>query len=354
MSNTVTDEFFMRRALQLARRGAQTASPNPMVGAVVVCEEKIIGEGWHRRCGEPHAEVNAIASVRDESLLPQSTIYVTLEPCSHFGKTPPCCDLIISKRIPRVVVGCVDPFEKVSGRGIARLRDAGIDVEVGVLEDECRSLNKKFFTAQILHRPYVMLKWAQSSDGFIGRSEFGRTFPVRFSTAETSQLVHRLRTSYDAVLVGSGTVVSDNPMLTARSWSGKSPLRIVVDFTGRTPAESKVFTDGNPTVLFTSELRDLPSDTVRQKVVPYGYSISEILETLKDTYSVNSLMVEGGRDTLQRFIDSSLWDEARVETSAVHLCHGIPSPVLPGCAALINVEIFSKNVISSYKRVKNI
>ena len=342
------DEQFMRRALQLAARGSQTASPNPMVGAVVVCNGKIIGEGWHRRCGEGHAEVNAVASVRDKSLLPHSTIYVTLEPCSHFGKTPPCCDLIIANHIPRVVVGCVDPFARVHGRGISRLREAGIDVSVGVLEEECKAINKKFFTANTLNRPFVLLKWAQSRDRFIA----SKTSRVLFSTPETSMLVHAIRSRYDAILIGANTAITDNPSLTVRSWSGKSPVRVLIDLNNRVPDSARIFTDGGKTIVFTSRKRVLPDNVKIIDNPGHDDFLPEMLARLKDE-GINSLIVEGGAFTLQRFIDARLWDEVRIETSPVTLGEGVMAPSLTN-SALINVEFLSKNLIERFERVKNL
>ena len=222
------DEKYIRRCIQLARNGMCNAAPNPMVGAVIVHNDRIIGEGYHARCGEGHAEVNAIRSVKDESLLQESTIYVSLEPCSHYGKTPPCADLIIRKGIPRVVVGCVDPFSLVSGRGIQKLKDAGIDVKVGVLEAECRQLIKRFVTFNTQQRPYITLKWAESADGFIDiNREEGQ--PVVLSTPITLMYVHKQRAEHHAILVGRRTALLDNPSLTTRNWYGKNPVRLVID-----------------------------------------------------------------------------------------------------------------------------
>ena len=222
-----TDEKYIRRCIQLARNGLCNAAPNPMVGAVIVYQGRIIGEGYHARCGEGHAEVNAIRSVKDESLLKDSTIYVSLEPCSHYGKTPPCADLIIRKGIPRVVVGCTDPFPLVAGRGIRKLKEAGVDVKVGVLEEECKALIKRFVTQNISKRPYITLKWAQSADGFI---DVERTSgqPVVLSTPITSMYVHKQRAEHQAILVGRRTALLDNPSLTVRNWYGKNPLRLVI------------------------------------------------------------------------------------------------------------------------------
>ena len=297
----------MQRCIQLAKCGAVGAPPNPMVGAVIVHEGKIIGEGYHRRCGGPHAEVNAIRSVRDESLLKDSTIYVSLEPCSHYGKTPPCADLIIEKQIPRVVVGCLDPFAKVNGQGIRKLRDAGIEVEVGVLEKECLELNRRFITFHQLHRPFVTLKWAQSEDGFMDAERDESEEPVQFSTTFTQTLVHQLRAMHQAIMVGTKTVLTDNPTLTTRLWEGPNPLRVTIDRYGVLP-ESVHLKDGKvPTVIYdTGNLREILSDLYKR--------------------GVQSLMVEGGGRLLQHFLDEGLWDEARVEIAPFCLDRGVSAP----------------------------
>ena len=288
----------MRRCLQLARCGRQGASPNPMVGAVVVYEGSIIGEGYHRRCGEAHAEVNAIASVRRPELLCQSTIYVSLEPCAHYGRTPPCAQLIIDKHIPRVVVGCRDPFAQVDGRGIEMLRAAGVEVRVGVLEQECLWLNRRFITFHTLHRPYITLKWAQSQDGYIDRiRDNAEISPVRFSTPTTQALVHKLRAEHEAILVGHRTVELDRPSLTVRYWHGQEPLRVMLSHSTTTNGTFLVF--------------DSP-----EKVA------SGLWEQ-----GVQSLLVEGGAQTLQGFIDAGLWDEIRVETAPFKLGSGLAAPI---------------------------
>lgn len=314
------DEKYMRRALQLARNGMMFASPNPMVGAVIVHEGKIIGEGFHRRCGEGHAEVNAVASVNEPQLLPHSTIYVTLEPCSHYGKTPPCAQLIIDKKIPRVVIGSLDPFEKVSGRGVKMLQDAGIEVVHGVLDEECRQLNAKFITAHTIHRPFVTLKWAQSADGYIDhiRTE-SAPHAARFSTPQSSALVHKLRATHDAIMVGSNTVINDNPSLDCRLWHGNSPTRVILDRRGITPASANVFLS-NPqrTIYFTTVERKDISPLVTQIVINHNTPLSEILTTLYKR-NITSLLIEGGATLLQNAIDNNLWDMARIETAPFSL-----------------------------------
>ena len=282
------DERYMQRCIQLALNGREGSRPNPMVGAVIVAADgRIIGEGYHVRCGEGHAEVNAFASVRpeDEPLLSQSTIYVSLEPCSHYGKTPPCCDLIINKGVHRVVVGCVDPFAKVQGRGINKIREAGIDVTVGVLEEECQWLNRRFFTFHQKHRPYIILKWAQTQNGFI--DDHGK--PLALSTPFTRMLVHKLRATEDAILVGRTTDEREHPQLNIRHWNGKDPVRFVLS---------------------------------------HDNTIDYIIEQCRQR-QLQSLIVEGGTKTLQSFIERDLWDEIRIETAPITVTDGTPAPALP-------------------------
>lgn len=298
------DIKFMQRCIQLAKCGEAGAPPNPMVGAVVVCEERIIGEGFHRRCGGPHAEVNAIGSVRDKHLLSRSTIYVSLEPCAHYGKTPPCADLIIASGIRRVVIGCADPFAKVNGLGIKKLKEAGCEVVVGILEKECRELNRRFFTFHEKHRPWITLKWAQSEDGFIGKDE-----RVIFSNALTQTLVHRLRARHQAILVGTNTALQDNPTLTTRLWPGQNPLRLTIDRHDILPPTLHLKDGSTPTAIYT-----------------HG-DIGKILEDLYNR-GIQSLLVEGGAKLLQSFIDKGLWDEARIETAPFCLNKGVSAPIL--------------------------
>jgi diaminohydroxyphosphoribosylaminopyrimidine deaminase/5-amino-6-(5-phosphoribosylamino)uracil reductase len=315
------DEKYMMRALQLARQGGGHASPNPMVGAVVVYNGTIIGEGFHRCCGKAHAEVNAIASVRDESLLPDSTIYVTLEPCSHYGKTPPCAKLLIDKHIKRVVVGTLDPFEKVSGRGIAMLHEAGIQVVVGVLEQQCRDLNRRFFTAHTTGLPWVLLKWAQSSDGFLA-DEHGA---VRFSTPLTQVLMHRERSLVDAIVVGANTVSTDNPSLTTRHWSGNSPLRVVLDRNLSIPSDCTLLNDGYKTLIYNEKKVGIEGNVEWAK-----HDTSTPDSWLRDLYSrgVTSIMVEGGANVLQQILVASAWNELRIEVSPKKLEKGIKAPIV--------------------------
>lgn len=317
------DERYMRRALCLAGNGLLDASPNPMVGAVLVDPSgKIIGEGWHRRCGEGHAEVNAVASVADTSLLRNATMYVTLEPCSHYGKTPPCASLIIEKGIPRVVIGCLDPFEKVAGRGVRMLKDAGVEVVTGCLEKECLELNEKFVTSHRRKRPFVTLKWAESADGYIDG---------KISTPLTSMLTHRLRATHDAILVGSGTVLADNPRLDTRLYAGHSPLRVILDRRGRV------------------------MDAVDGTTIIYR-EFSSLNDVLEDLYKrgITSVLVEGGAELHRSFIDSGLWDAMRVERGCKNINGKVKAPCLSSDCEVDSVDIVDMNRIINIKNVNTL
>lgn len=321
MNQLETDEMYMRRCLQLARNGQENARPNPMVGAVIVSRGgRIIGEGYHVKCGEGHAEVNAFASVKpeDEPLLREATMYVSLEPCSHYGRTPPCADLIIRKGVRRVVVGSFDPFAKVQGRGIRKLQEAGIEVTIEVLENECNKLNKRFMTYNIGQRPYVLLKWCQTADGFID-DDFK---PTMLSTPFTQMLSHKLRAEYDAILVGRVTAERDNPRLNVRHWSGRDPMRIVLD-------RNKPF---------------CPEADFSKPVIP------QLFKYLHGK-GVQSLIVEGGADTLKRFLaKGTWWDELRVEISPrTTKDFGTRAPELPETAMFVRSRKYDGNEILWYK-----
>lgn len=318
------EEKYMQRCIELARNGLCNVSPNPMVGAVIVCNGRIIGEGYHIRYGEAHAEVNAIRSVKDETLLRHSTIYVSLEPCSHYGKTPPCADLIIEKQIPHIVIGCRDPFSKVAGQGIQKLRDAGREVKVGVLESECRNLIRRFITFHTLHRPYITLKWAESADGYIDVNRTGGQ-PAVLSTSLTSMLVHKKRSESDAILVGRRTALLDNPSLTVRNWYGKNPVRLVLDKNLSLPHTLHLFNDHIPTLVFTSTEHPI------EKYIEYITlkDVKELLPQMMDKLyirGIQSLLVEGGAQLHQSFIDTGLWDEIFVEKARTTLHSGVKAP----------------------------
>ena len=322
------DEKYIARCIQLAKNGLCNAAPNPMVGAVIVHNDHIIGEGYHIRCGEAHAEVNAIRSVKDESLLKESTIYVSLEPCSHYGKTPPCADLIIEKNIPRVVIGCMDPFSLVAGRGINKLREAGIEVIVGVLQEECQNLIRRFVTFHTHRRPYILLKWAQSADGFIDKMRTEGK-PVVLSTPLTSMLVHKKRAEHVAILVGRKTALLDNPSLTTRHWFGKNPIRLVIDKNLTLPPNLSLFDGKQRTLVFTQK-----TTTASQKNIEYislDFSRDILPQMMEVLYKekIQSLIVEGGSTLLQSFINAHLWDEACIEESPIFLTNGIKAPRMP-------------------------
>lgn len=321
------DEQYMQRALQLAALAGVEAAPNPMVGAVIVLNDQIIGEGYHKKCGEPHAEVNAVNSVLEKSQLTESTIYVTLEPCAHFGKTPPCANLLVEHQFKRVVIATVDPFAKVAGKGIELLKNAGIEVTVGCLETEARELNKRFLTFHQKQRPFVILKWAQSPDGFIdGERTDNETATIRWiSQPETQVLTHQWRTEEQAILVGWKTLLNDNPSLTARAFTGKNPLRVVIDPNLKAPENAKVFTDNEPTIVFNRHQSAILGSV--EWIQLEDFSASMILHLLY-LRNILSVIIEGGRYTTQTFIDAQLWDEARVVIGQNNLNGGTSAPVI--------------------------
>ena len=323
-----THEKYIRRCIELAKNGLGTTYPNPLVGSVIVCEGKIIGEGWHKKAGEPHAEVNAVNSVKDKSLLKKATIYVSLEPCSHFGKTPPCCDLIIKNKIPNVVIGTVDPNVKVAGNGIKKLLEAGINVTVGILEDECNELNKRFFTFHEKKRPYIILKWAESQDGFIAPKEKSEKKPVWITNQYSRQLVHKWRTEEQAILVGTQTVIDDNPKLNARDWHGNNPIRVVLDQNNRIPKNSHVFDNKVKTILFSRSNQTIEKENGIFEYLDVEQDTAiQIIESLYQ-HQIQSVIIEGGRQTLQTFIDANLWDEARRFIGNVIFKNGTEAPKL--------------------------
>ncbi|PSR10073.1 MAG: bifunctional diaminohydroxyphosphoribosylaminopyrimidine deaminase/5-amino-6-(5-phosphoribosylamino)uracil reductase RibD [Candidatus Arcticimaribacter sp.] len=319
---------FMQRCLDLAKLGLGQTYPNPLVGSVLVYKGNIVSEGWHQKKGEAHAEVHAIQNLKDKSILGMCTLYVNLEPCNHQGATPPCSDLIVSSRIPRVVVGCFDPFKLVNGAGIEKLKNAGCEVLVGVLEQEAQEINKRFFTFHLKKRPYIILKWAQSTDGFIAPLKENRSLkePVWLSNESSQTFSHLWRSQEQSILVGVQTIIDDNPSLTTRKIQGSSPLRIVLDPQGRIPKESNVLLDEFDTLIFSTK----KSATTKEVVISDFKKILEQLCALLHQRNIQSLIVEGGSKTLQGFIDSDLWDEARIFTSPKVLNEGIKKPVFYG------------------------
>ena len=307
-------EKYIKRCIELAKNGLGTTYPNPLVGSVIVYNDQIIGEGWHQKAGYPHAEVHAIQSVKDKSLLSKATIYVSLEPCSHFGKTPPCSDLIIANKIPNVVIGTIDPFAKVAGTGIKKLIEAGANVTVGILEDECYELNKRFFTFHTKKRPYIILKWAESIDGVIAPITREEQKPVWITSELSRQLVHKWRSEELAILVGTNTVLEDNPTLTTRNWIGNNPIRIVLDQNNKISKESHIFDNQAKTI------------SISKNEMPFDENLAANIASFLFEQNIQSVLIEGGTKTLQTFIDSNLWDEARVFKGAISFNKGIKAP----------------------------
>jgi len=379
-----SDEVYMHRCLELARLGAGYVAPNPMVGAVLVYEDRIIGEGYHQQYGGAHAEPNCIASVKkeDQQLIGASTLYVSLEPCAHFGKTPPCADLIIKKKIPKVVIGCRDPFIQVNGKGIEKLRTAGVKVEVGILENDCRQLNKRFFTFHTQHRPYIILKWAQTLDNKIAaltliqnvndssaslsgkvdaagegsRKGAGR---LLITNEYTNRIVHQWRSEEMAIAVGTNTALLDDPELTTRLSPGNDPIRIVVDMDLRLPGSLKLFNSKAPTIVFNTKQHSLPIEKVSiAEIKNSGVSYYQVTEEVSLVHqmvnalyrmNIQSVLVEGGSYFLQSFIDEGMWDEARVITNEqLSIGAGLPAPVWKDGELQSAEQIFS-DVVRTYK-----
>jgi len=330
-----THEFYMKRCIELAKNGLGTTYPNPLVGSVIVHDGKIIGEGWHKKAGEPHAEVNAVNSVKDKSLLKEATIYVSLEPCSHFGKTPPCCDLIITNEIPNVVIGTVDPFAKVAGNGIKKLVESGKNVTVGILEDECNELNKRFFTFHQKKRPFIILKWAETANGYIAPEmlkpvQHDKLKPVWITNPYSRQLVHKWRTEERAILVGTNTVLDDNPKLDARDFSGNNPVRIVLDKSGKISENYHVKNNLQKTIFITESENFISTENcIYENAIFDIHLISSICDILYKN-NIQSVIIEGGSKTLQSFIDANLWDEARVFIGQTTFQNGILAPNISG------------------------
>lgn len=341
------DKLFMQRALQLAGYGKATVSPNPMVGCVIVLNGKIIGEGWHQKAGEPHAEVLAIRSVKEEELLKLATAYVTLEPCAHYGKTPPCAELLVEKQLKKVIIGALDPNPLVAGKGIEILRKAGIEVETAVSEEECLALNRAFFTFMEKKRPYIVLKWAQTSEGFIARENYDSKW---ISNPLSRQLVHKWRTELDAILVGKNTAKYDDPQLSSRDWSGKNPVRIVIDHDLSLNEDLKIFDGEQKTILFYSKNQKLKNKKVEFIQLDEMNFIDNMMNYLHKE-KIQSVLIEGGAQTLQSFIDAGLWDEARIFTSPVRFENGIKAAELKNHQLVFQENIQDKkqtDVLSIY------
>jgi diaminohydroxyphosphoribosylaminopyrimidine deaminase/5-amino-6-(5-phosphoribosylamino)uracil reductase len=333
MSESAEDKF-MRRCLDLAARAEGMTYPNPIVGSVIVHDGVIIGEGYHLKAGMPHAEVNAVNSVSDKSLLCRSTMYVSLEPCSHSGKTPPCTDLIISNKIPRVVVGTIDTSDKISGKGISCLKEAGCEVITGILEADCRKINRRFFTYHEKKRPYIILKWAQSADGFIDiRRKIDTPAGTNWITGKSERvLVHKWRASEQAILVGAGTIRKDNPQLNVRFWNGKDPVRIILSRSGNLDKYLSANGKDGTIIVFTS---DPEMNTGEAERIVLKDGVPSSLQVIDYLYNeeIQSLFVEGGAEILAHFIENRLWDEARVFTGTVNFGEGVKSPSIKGKTA---------------------
>jgi len=319
------DEIFMQRAFDLAQLGRGHVSPNPLVGCVVIHQGKIIGEGWHKQYGQAHAEVNAIEAIADKSLLRESTVYVSLEPCSHTGKTPPCADLLIHHRVQKVVVSNLDSNPLVAGNGVKKLRAAGIEVVTGILEQQGRALNARFFTFMEKKRPFIILKWAETADGFVARENHDSKW---ISDEYSRKLVHRWRTEEDAVLVGRLTALHDNPQLNVRDWSGRNPVRVVIDRFLKLPDNLHVF-DRQQKTLHYNVLKHEEHHNLSLIRLDENDFVTNLVGDLYNQ-KIQSVIVEGGAATLQLFIDRGLWDEARIFVSPKLFIKGIPAPHLPG------------------------
>lgn len=337
----LANEKYILRCIELAKKGAGSVSPNPMVGCVIVYKQNIIGEGYHEKYGEAHAEVNAINSVKNKRLLEKSTLYVSLEPCAHTGLTPPCSDLIVQHKIPKVVIGTIDPFTKVAGKGIKKMESAGIKVKVGVQEKECRSLNKRFFTFHEKKRPYVFLKWAQTEDGFIDMEREQESFgePTWITGQKALTRVHEMRAVEDAILVGTNTAEKDNPSLTVRLCKGNNPVRMVIDKNLQLPDNLNLFDGSVKTLVFNQIKNETRGQTEYVRITFSDHNLNAILDEMHHR-KILSLIVEGGQKLLQNFIDSELWDEAHIYKGKKIFKSGIRAPNIAG-------EIISKEIIEN-------
>ena len=342
-------ESYMHRCLQLAKLGGGTVAPNPMVGAVLVYKNSIIGEGYHQQYGQAHAEVNCINYVKatDQSLIEKSTLYVSLEPCAHYGKTPPCADLIIKNKIPNVVIGCGDSYTGVDGKGIQKLQQAGIKVVTGILGKDALELNKRFFTFHTKHRPYIILKWAQSADGKIANEDFSA---VKISSEITNRLVHKWRSEEAAILIGTNTALHDNPSLTNRLWQGNNPIRLVIDRQIKLPAFLYIFDGAVKTIVFNQVKNEEQPNVIFYKLTAGEDMLAGLLNALHQL-NIQSVLVEGGAVLLKSFIDKNYWDEARVITNKqLTIGDGINAPQLKN-NSLINTEKIGSDLISFYKKI---
>ncbi|WP_370407995.1 bifunctional diaminohydroxyphosphoribosylaminopyrimidine deaminase/5-amino-6-(5-phosphoribosylamino)uracil reductase RibD [Tenacibaculum dicentrarchi] len=363
------NEKYIKRCLQLAKNGVGTARPNPSVGAVVVYKNTIIGEGFTSAYGGNHAEVNAINSVKDKTLLKEATIYVTLEPCAHFGKTPPCADLIVKHQIAKVVIGCVDTNSLVAGKGIERLQNAGINVTVGVLEDDCKKHHKRFFTVQNKKRPFIVLKWAETADGFIAPLKRDAQQPVWISNSYSQQLVHKTRSQEQAILVGTNTVIADNPSLDVRHWAGNNPVRIVLDKNLRIPLNVTVFDKKIKTLVLVDKVKEqvevlekttsskvLLKDEIQERItyeqIDFSSRVAEQICEVLQKHQIQSVLIEGGAQTLQTFIDANLWDEAQVFVGETSFKNGVEAPRLSAEKILLKKQNIASDVLTIFENTQ--
>lgn len=349
LSHLNIHKTYMHRCLQLASLAAGNVAPNPMVGAVLVYQDTIIGEGYHKQYGGPHAEVNCIASVPEhlQHLITQSIIYVSLEPCAHFGKTPPCADLIIRHNIPKVVVGIRDPFKAVNGSGIEKLRAAGIEVIVGILENECREINSRFFTFHTQQRPYIILKWAQTADGFIAANNNSERLHI--SNAFTNRLVHKWRSEEAAILVGTNTALADDPSLTNRLWTGKNPVRLVIDKQLKLPAHLQIFNQQVPTIIF-NEVKEEMHQNLHYYLINKTEALPEQVCDALYKLSIQSVLIEGGTQLLQTFIDADCYDEIRlIENTSLRIGSGVAAPHFPSISSPQIMQL-QNDMIHTFRR----
>ncbi|MEO5790014.1 bifunctional diaminohydroxyphosphoribosylaminopyrimidine deaminase/5-amino-6-(5-phosphoribosylamino)uracil reductase RibD [Gelidibacter sp.] len=341
-------EKYIKRCIEIAKNGLGTTAPNPMVGCVIVHDQIIIGEGFTSPYGGAHAEVNAIHSVKDQSLLNEATLYVTLEPCSHFGKTPPCADIINKFKIPKVVIGTIDTHSKVAGKGVQILKASGCEVIVGVLESEVKAHHKRFFTLHNKKRPYIILKWAESADGFLAPKTRNEQKPVWITNELSRQVVHKWRTEEQAILVGTQTVIEDNPSLTARDWAGKNPIRVVMDKNSRLPDEAEIFDNKASTILISGKVESRSTKHHKTEFLDWSLkqNIAQQICTILYNNDINSIIIEGGRQTLHTFIDENLWDEARIFTGTTTFNDGTKAPRISG--TLISDEKIIDDILRIY------
>jgi diaminohydroxyphosphoribosylaminopyrimidine deaminase/5-amino-6-(5-phosphoribosylamino)uracil reductase len=347
-------EKYIKRCIDLAKNGIGKTYPNPLVGSVIVYNNNIIGEGWHKKSGEDHAEVIAIKSVKDKSVLKDATIYVSLEPCSHFGKTPPCANLIVDSGIKNVVIGNIDANNKVSGNGVKYLQNNGCNVKVDVLEEACFDLNKRFFTYHNKKRPFIILKWAETKDGYIDRlrNESSENTPNWISNKYSQQFVHKMRAEEQAILVGTNTAINDNPILNVRSWVGENPVRIVLDRASKIPNNYNLLSEGIKTIVLseTKQIIDSYKNVIFEKIDFSKYVPKQICDILFK-HEIQSVIIEGGKQTLQSFINANLWDEAFIFKGDILFSNGLQAPKLK--SVLSNKIEISTDVLEIYKNQNN-